>query len=450
MIISYHSKSNRCHMLFKSLAIVAGFFALGLTASPAVAADEEPPAIKLGMVAPFTGSGAEYGAFYQDAAALAVEHLNAAATEVFGGPIIAELYVEDAGTLPTVGIAAARKLVSANGVPALIGPWSSGVTTAIAESVTIPNGVLHISNAATSPLISVLPADQEADLVFRTTTPDTVQGMVAAQLAAGEIIEESNYETASTIYLNNPYGQGLSNAFVEAFEARGGEVLAEVPHPGQMQPSYRAELSAALEGDPDLLFLPTYAGHTATIVQEARDFFDMTTFQFTDGNQSTQVLEAAGAETLAGSYGTSPGQDPAAKGYQQFAQAYEEQFGRKRVPPFTVSAYDAAIVIGLAAAKAVVDGHGSADEITGAVLAERVRPVSNPPGEEILGGTVEGITKAMQIIKQGEELNYKGASGAVDFDEYGDVVTPIEIWQFTSEGTIEAVTYQGADEITDQ
>ncbi|SDM08712.1 ABC-type branched-chain amino acid transport system, substrate-binding protein [Modicisalibacter muralis] len=442
-MVSFHRSICSPRRGVPRIAALAGSIAIAGSAMSSALAQEAPPTITLGQIAPFTGSAAEFGRFYEDAVALAVEQLNTAAEEVFGGPIIARHITEDTNTLPAPGIEAARKLVEVDGVAAIVGGWSSGVTTAIAESVSIPSGVLQVANGATSPLISVLPSDEQADLIFRTTSPDTLQGIVAAQLANGEIIDDYKFKTAATIYINNPYGQGLSNSFTESFESRGGKVVAQVPHPEEVQPTYRSQLSTALEQDPDLLMVVSYPGHTAVILQETRDFFDMDEWQFVDGNKSTAVLEAVGAETLAGKYGTSPGQNPASPGYENFSKAYDHQ----RIPPFTASAYDAAIAIGLATAAAIASGE---EQLTGEVLRDHLRPVSNPPGKEITGGSQEAITQAMKMIKEGQDINYAGASGAVDFDEQGDVVTPIEVWKFTADGGVETVEYQSAEEIPEK
>jgi ABC-type branched-subunit amino acid transport system substrate-binding protein len=428
--------------------VAAGIVALS-NATLAAAQDSKPPTINIGQIAPFTGSAAEFGAFYEDGAQLAVQQINTAAEEVFGGPIIDNLVTADSATLPTPAIEGARKLVQVNGVPAIIGGWSSGVTTAVAESVTIPSGVLEVANGATSPLLSVLPSDNDADLLFRTTSPDTFQGIVAAQLANGEIIDDNKYQTASTIYINNPYGQGLSNSFADSFKERGGKILNQIPHPEEVQPTYRSQLSAALKGDPDLLVVVSYPGHTSVVLKEARDFFDMDNYQFVDGNKSEAVVKAVGADALAGSFGTAPGQDPESEGYQQFSKSYKSEMNRDRIPPFTASAYDAAMAIGLALAKAVADDL-SAEEITGTALRDRLRPVSNSPGTKVTGGTQEGVTKALQMIADGQDIDYIGASGAVDFNDAGDVVTPIEIWKYTADGKIETVGYQKAEDIPEK
>ena len=34
---------------------------------------------------------------------------------------------------------------------------------------------------------------------------------------------------------------------------------------------------------------------------------------------------------------------------------------------------------------------------------------------------------------KGKDTDYEGAAGTVDFDENGDVITPIEIWKYMGE-----------------
>lgn len=398
-------------------------------------AADAPPTIPVGQIVPFTGSAAEYGKYYRDAAQLAFDQINVAAKEAFGGPIIGKHITEDSNTLPTPAIAAARKMVEADSVPAIIAAWSSGVTVAIATSVTIPSGVLQVGNGTTSPLVSVLPEDAKADLLFRTSPSDVLQGVVAAELAIGKIIPDYKFTKVSTVYINNPYGQGLSNAFTAAFEKRGGKVLAQVAHPEEVQPTYKSQIQAALKGDPELIIAVTYPAHTAAIVKEARDIFNFTNFQYTDANRSEEVLKAVGFDALKGKLGTVPAADPSSQSYKSFADAYKAAYKYDRIPPFTETTYDAAMVIGLAMAKAVADGKKSTGDITGKVLAENLRPTCNPPGEQFIGGSQDEITKGLKLIAAGKDTDYVGAGGSVDFDDNGDVKTPVAIWKFTEDGT---------------
>ena len=425
----------------KTAGVAGGALALTGIGAPYVRAQASK--VKVGQIAPMTGSAAEFGPFYRDGARLAINQINAAAKEVFGQEIISQHILEDTNTLPTPAIESARKLVEADGVPAIIGAWSSGVTVATSTSVSIPNGVLQISNGSTSPLISVLPEDAQSDLLFRTTSSDALQGVVAAQLAAGEIMDDYSNKTASTIFVNNPYGQGLSNAFARSFQLRGGTVHAQVPHPEEVQPTYKSQLAVALKDDPDILVCCSYPGHTATFLKEARDVFGFTNWQFVDGNKSEKVLNAVGAGDLAGKMGTAPGSDPSLPAYQNFEDAFKSAYDHDRIVPFTNSAYDAGAAIGLAVARAIAEG---ASELDGRTIRDNLRPVANPDGARIDGGKPENFAKAMEMLRNGESINYSGAAGACDFDDNGDVKTPIALWRFTEDGT-KTVQIQSATDI---
>ena len=47
-----------------------------------------------------------------------------------------------------------------------------------------------------------------------------------------------------------------------------------------------------------------------------------------------------------------------------------------------------------------------------------------------MGPGAADLKKAMQWLEEKKDINYEGAAGACDFDENGDVVTPIEVWKF--------------------
>lgn len=420
--------------------------AITLTLPRQLWAADAPPSIPVGQIVPFTGSAAEYGSYYRDAAKLAFDQINKAATEVFGGPIIGPVSVADSNTLPTPAVAAARKMVEADNVRAIIAAWSSGVTVAVAASVSIPAGVLQVGNGTTSPLVSVLPEDEGQDLLFRTSPSDAMQGIIAAELAFGNIVPDYKFQKVSTIYINNPYGQGLSNSFAAAFKKRGGTMLAEVAHPEEVQPTYRSQVQAALEGNPDLILLPTYPAHTSAIIREARDNFGFNSFQFTDANQSDDVLKAVGAETMKGQLGTVPSADPESPTFKTFLAAFLDAYDEyDSIQPFTETTYDAAMVIGLAMAKAVAEGK-ALDDITGKVLAGNLRPVCNAPGEKILAGDQGSITNGLKLIAAGTDTDYVGAGGSVDFDDNGDVKTPYAIYRWT-DTTSEDVKIVPADDI---
>jgi len=86
--------------------------------------------IKVGILMPISGGGASYGVPAVDGVKMAVEEINAAGG-VDGVKI--EYFVRDSQLKPDVAVAAARELITKEGVHVLVGAVSSGATLAISE-----------------------------------------------------------------------------------------------------------------------------------------------------------------------------------------------------------------------------------------------------------------------------------------------------------------------------
>ncbi|MEE9610927.1 MAG: hypothetical protein V3W19_06725, partial [Desulfatiglandales bacterium] len=183
------------------------------------------------------------------------------------------------------------------------------------------------------------------------------------------------------------------------------------------------ELRKALAGNPDRLGVFSYSGHAKIYVKEAIEFFKYKKFLFCDGTKSQDIIKAVGARNLEGQLGTAPG-SAGGEPFVIFSADYKTEFGRLPPLPFITNAYDAMAVIGLAAYAAKLRGL----PMTSKNIRDNLRYVANPSGEIIKPGEFK---KAFVLLRQGEKINYEGASGSVDFDENGDVITPIEIWKYS-------------------
>jgi branched-chain amino acid transport system substrate-binding protein len=411
-----HSLGRRTFL--KGLGMTAGALLLEL---PLVRLAMAQEVVKIGTLIPLTGPLAEFGPNFRKAADLAAGHLKDAGLTL-------QLIHADDETSAIPAVAAARKLVDVDKVPAIVGAAASGVTIPVAESVTIPNKILQISNASTSPLISVLPADQGQDFLFRTCPSDALQGVVLGKLAT-----ELKYKKAAAIYVNNPYGQGLAEQFKKSFEKRGGKVAAMVPHDEAPAPTYVAELRKAVKDKPDVLAAISYPGHASIYLREAIEGNYIKKFLFCDGTKSLEVVKAMGGKNAEGMMGTAPG-SVLTSGYNVFIAEYGKAYGEVPPLPYMTNMYDAVAVIGLAIKAAQVDG---VKEMTGAAIRDRLRKVANPPGDVVGPGAID-LKKAVQLLEEKKDINYEGAAGSCDFDDNGEVVTPIEVWKF-ADGKIATV-----------
>jgi ABC-type branched-subunit amino acid transport system substrate-binding protein len=385
-------------------------FTIAIISSIAFISSALAQEIKVGTLLAHTGPLKELGPSIQNGVVLAAKQMVAAGFSM-------KLIHEDSETSAIPAANAAKKLAKVYEVIAIIGALANDVTVHVAASVTIPKNVLMISPSSTSPFITFLPEDQGSDFLFRTCPSDALQAVIAGKLAA------SYNKTASVIYVNNPYGQGLAEQFKRSFERHRGKVLAMVPHDEKAAKSYTAELKKALARNPDRLCAFSYPEHAKVYLKEAIDSFKYRKFLFCDMTKSEDIVKALGARNVEGQLGTAPA-ITGGESYVIFSADYKTEFGRFPPLPFITNAYDAAAVIGLAAFSVKVKNL----PLTSKNIRDQLRSVANPSGEIIKPGEFK---KAFDLLKQGEKINYEGAAGSVDFDKNGDVTTPIEVWKYS-------------------
>ena len=367
--------------------------------------ESESADVQVGTVMPVSGDLSAFGPSAQRAMDLAFELVNEAGG-VNGGEITA--IHRDSGTNEQIGTDAASGLVNVEGVNVLIAAHSSGVTIAIAESVTIPAGVLHLSVGSSSKAITVL---EDNDMVFRTRVNDFVKSQALASLA-----QALGYKRVSTTYINNAYGASLNESFVEHFERAGGEVTAAVAHE-LGQASYISELRDAAKDDPEVLVTIAYPDSGQTLLREAAESGIYDEFMFVDVTKNQTMFDAIGGNHFEGDFGVSPG-SPQSTAVQDFRRIYEERTGGDPNQQLIAEAFDGAMVIALAIEKA-----GSDDPVA---VRDALRPVANPPGEIVGPGDV---ARALALVREGEDINYVGAAGDIDFDENGDVLSGMRVWK---------------------
>ena len=204
------------------------------------AADSAPGSsdreVSIGILLPETGDLASVGQPMIQAAqipGMLVSESNPAGLSV-------NQQVEDTQTSPSAGVSAANSLASA-GVPYVCGSASSGVNVPVSQQVLIPNEMVGCSPSSTALSVSNL---EDNDFIFRTAPSDRLQGRVMAQVMADRLGES----TVSTLYVNNDYGQQLSERFASVFEEEyDGTVLTQVAF-NIGESSYSSVIDSALSG----------------------------------------------------------------------------------------------------------------------------------------------------------------------------------------------------------
>ncbi|WP_179283919.1 ABC transporter substrate-binding protein [Bordetella genomosp. 10] len=374
---------------------VAAVFAtaLGFGALVAAPAALAAGSIKIGLLAPLTGTGGPYGQEEVDAAKAAVDHINAAGG-VLGKPL--ELVVADDESTPTAGVAAARKLIDVDGVVAIAGIWSSGVGLAV-RPVALEKGVALLPNGSADELTQ----GDTKGLVWRFQTNGKAWGEAFANVVAGD-----GAKTASILVLQTPFTLSTVQPFADRFKEKGGKIL-DIVYFNPNQPSYRTEVEKIFGKRPDAVFVPSYINEFSAIVKEAyRGGYESKLYTFShaadSGGKFVQNVGKQAAEGVNHVQATPVGASDTYK-------LYLRQTGQKEgtIVAFGANVFDEINVLALAIAKA-----GSARAVD---FAKEIPNVVNADGPAV-HDPVEGLA----LAGQGKPFRYAGAAADFKFLPNGD------------------------------
>lgn len=350
--------------------------------------------LKIGALLPLTGGGAVYGPSMQKAMQIAVEQVNSAGGAA-GRKI--ELLTEDDQTQPEAGVLAAKKLIDVNGVQAVVGTWSSGVTLAVMP-LTLKANIIQM-NGSGAPEISTL---DDKDMVWRFHPTNDAFGSAFAQACAAR-----GFKTAALMAFNNAFGLALTDGFRKAWEKQRKTITERVVYEGK-RPSYRSEVQQILASKPDVVVMGSYLPDTTIILKEAFQAGATTKWIMPSWSGNDQLVQALGKEATEGVLVMDTAADETSLAYEQFLKRFSND--ASATPNFfALLAYDMIVTIALAA-------EAAGSSATAAQINTKIREIANPPGE-----TVPSFAVGKAAIAKGSKINYEGISGPLDFDQSGDV-----------------------------
>ena len=371
-----------------------------------------------GMVVSLTGAAGRFGQAASKSVELAFNELNkAAGAQGIAGCRLA-FDLRDAQSQGSVAVDQARQLVDLRKVPAIIGGIISSVSIPIVTSVTGPAGVVQISPASSSPTLTRMAIEGKTNgWFFRTITSDALQGTAAAKYAL-----DQGLNNLTIIHVNNDFGVNMLAEFRRAYEALGGKISSITPY-NPAQPSYNAEVTNALKGDPPALYFIGYPGDGTTIVRTWIQQGGPQKFLFNDGMNAADFIKGVGPQFLANAFGTSSGTTKTPS-TEFFATAYPAMSGGFDAgAPAADRAFDAGAILGLAIAHA--------GKFEAAAIRDSIRKVTEPGGEVVHAGP-QGFARALQLIREKKPVRYVGVIGGVQFDRNGDIVGPFRTWRITN------------------
>ncbi len=353
----------------------------GQTSAPA-----ENKVAKIGFIAPLSGGLSALGTGMRNSAQLAVDQANESGA-IPGWTL--ELVPMDDEAKPDVGANAATSLASDDEVVGVVGTLNSGVAQSVIPILDAAK-IVQVSPANTNPTLT-----QGADLAnparvnanyFRTATTDAVQGPVAAKY-----LLDSGIKKVATVHNKGTYGQGLVEAFTKAYTDGGGQVVAAESIDADAS-DYTTVVTKIATAGPEVVYFGGEYPSGGPLSNQMKANGLNVPLMGGDGIFDPTFIELAGSGAegdLATSVGAPPEDLPSAA---DFIAAYEAKGFAEPYAAYGPMSYDAANAI---------------------IEALKV----------VLPTATDAKSAREAIVAATNDVAFDGASGRVEFDEFGDTIT---------------------------
>ena len=263
--------------------------AAAIAAVAGLASAQDVQVVKIGHVAPMSGSQAHYGKDNENGVRMAIEDLNAQNLVIGGKKIRFEIQAEDDAADPKQGAAVAQKLCDAK-VAGVVGHLNSG-TTIPASKVYNDCGIPHVTGAATNPGLT----KPGYKTTYRIIANDNALGSGLAFYAADAL----KLKKVAIIDDRTAYGQGVADVFKRTAMSKGMQVVDE-QFTTDKATDFMAILTAIKAKAPDAIFYGGMDAQGGAMLRQMEQLGLSNVKYFGgDGICTAEIAKiAAGAKTL--------------------------------------------------------------------------------------------------------------------------------------------------------
>ncbi len=349
-----------------------------------------------------------------------------------------ELIFKNSGGCPDQGIKVVDELIE-EGVQIIVGPTFSSVAVEMAEKC-VENNVLLMTYSATTPELTYM---QDNNLVWRTCPSDYTFGTISAQYCKDTL----QTQNAAILYRDDRFGIGLSEILRIMYIEFGGNITSAVSFPGDeidlSTYSFDYEMNALLDEEPDVIFIVSFSSEISILINAIYNSDHYQNFEnkpyifVNDGNLPEEIILNVIPDILERTQGitsTNEGNE----NYITYKNNYIKRFG---FAPSTYSehAYDAVYLIAYAMQKS--------NSLDPNIFKNDLQSVSGMETlkknllEDAIPININEFDIGKRILMSGSFIDYEGASGPINFDEYGDPKPKIVIWGIQNSKYVELTIY---------
>lgn len=394
------------------VVVVAGA-AYFLTQGPVQEQQEnELKQLKIGFAFPMSGEYSWWHTVHYEGQAPAVYDVN----NTDGRRIQLVRFAEDTAGKPSQALTAVKKLTEAKDCDGLVGTSSLTMMSVIQYT---EGKIPIITPGAGSTRLDNIGGKK---WIWRTWPSDTLGGY-----AVGAFADKYGWTKPAMIVEEAPGYINWAEAVEPTIEGMEGANLVYSTRVSGGKPSYLSTVSNVLSENPNSVFCLASASTATSLVKQLRSSGFNGPILLPDDVNSKKWLETLSGTSTDNLYSERSGiMEVEQSRIEKFSESLKESLGYSELkygPAWAYKSYDSFIIYALAAEKCIED----TGEFTRDSLAETIRSVSCPPGEN-----VHSFEEGLNAIKQGKDINYNGIGTLADFNDTGDIVVPFKL--MTPEG----------------
>ena len=309
--------------------------------------------LKLGSVAPLTGSEQAVGVDEKNGVDLCISEWNGKGgiKGDDGNTYMLSLDAKDDQADPQQAKTAAQQLVD-DGVVGVVGHLNSGATIP-ASQVYNDNGITMISPSATNDKVT----SQGFKYAFRVVGRDAAQGKADADF----MVKELGKKNVGIMDDQTAYGQGLANHVEQDVTADGGTVVGH-EHTTNKDTVFTTQLTNLKAKKPDIIFIGSLYEVAGPAAKQLSSIDPGVPVMGGDGIHSKNFIDLGGRT---GDYASDAGPDNASlSAFKDFNSRYKAKFNQD-VVQYATQSYDACNIF----ANAIKKGGSDKSKIRDAVAA---------------------------------------------------------------------------------
>jgi ABC-type branched-subunit amino acid transport system substrate-binding protein len=374
--------------------------------------------VNYGVLSCFTGRLASLGQAMLQGAKVAQSEINSA-----GGVLGRKVQLVTADTSCDVadGVTAVNQMLTKT-ISGVIGPETQEINGV--EPILRANHIVDEFQGGDTA------RDHQTDPYFFRDSPSDSQLGVAMALYA----HQQGYKRAVMLFYSDPAAQTFLKPVSTTFTKLGGTILKTIIVTPD-QTTYLSQVRQAISAHPQVIFTQEDPPTAAVLFRQFKQLGGQSIpWIGTDVTSGSDYLKAIGYQTahahLISVFGTSISGAATSAFLSIFNKLFPSQ---KSVGPLANAnyAYDAVISLALA------DVYAKTTK--GTTVARDMTKVTNPPGTACFT-----YASCLKLLKAGTKINYEGASGSLDYNQYNNTFGPYGAFQATTSGVEKLIAVMSA------